>query len=98
VGTVTKHMLIRDIAGDTGYPISVVQNIVDSLVLNTTLHLSHNRKVQISGFGTFEMKRRNARVGRNPHTGDAVPIPARIIPSFEAGEKLKRDTISEKGV
>lgn len=46
-------------------------------------------KVAISGFGTFESRARKARVGRNPHTGAALNIPATRAPAFKAGKPLK---------
>ncbi|MDH3626561.1 MAG: HU family DNA-binding protein [Acidobacteriota bacterium] len=46
-------------------------------------------KVAISGFGTFEARARKARVGRNPHTGEALSIPATRAPAFKAGKPLK---------
>jgi DNA-binding protein HU-beta len=47
------------------------------------------RKVSISGFGTFEARARKARVGRNPHTGEPLEIPASRAPAFKAGKPLK---------
>jgi DNA-binding protein HU-beta len=46
-------------------------------------------KVAISGFGTFEARARKARVGRNPHTGEMLDIPASRAPAFKAGKPLK---------
>ena len=46
-------------------------------------------KVQVSGFGTFETKEREARVGRNPHTKEAIEIPATRVPAFKASKALK---------
>lgn len=70
-----------------------VSRIVASKILDVALEaigdaLAQGEKVQLTGFGTFEPKKRNARVGRNPHTREAVPIPARIIPSFKPGKDL----------
>ena len=47
------------------------------------------RKVAISGFGTFEARPRKARIGRNPHTGAALEIPASRAPAFKAGKPLR---------
>ena len=47
------------------------------------------RKVSISGFGSFEARARKARVGRNPHTGEPLEIPASRAPAFKAGKPLK---------
>jgi len=51
--------------------------------------LVRGSKVAISGFGTFEARSRKARVGRNPHTGEALSIPASRAPAFKAGKPLK---------
>ena len=51
--------------------------------------LSKNGKVTLVGFGTFTAKQREAHMGRNPQTGEAVEIAARVVPSFKAGNKLK---------
>ena len=51
--------------------------------------LSKGRKVQITGFGTFEPRKRKKRKGRNPRTGDMIEIPAARVPAFSAGKSLK---------
>ena len=52
--------------------------------------LMQNQRVQISGFGVFEVKRREARVGRNPHTKREIMIPASLQPAFKASKALKQ--------
>ena len=51
--------------------------------------LAANEKVQLVGFGTFEVKERAARVGRNPQTGETINIAAARVPTFKAGKGLK---------
>ena len=51
--------------------------------------LAKGEKVQLSGFGTFEIKEREARVGRNPHTKEAIEIPATKVPVFKPSKALK---------
>ena len=51
--------------------------------------LAANQKVQLIGFGTFEVKSRDARTGRNPSTGAPLTIPASVSPVFKAGKALK---------
>ena len=51
--------------------------------------LSDGEKVQLVGFGSFEVKKREARVGRNPKTKEAIEIPASKVPVFKAGKALK---------
>jgi len=93
--TITKEQIIHEISSDTGYSKSQINRILESLFMNVGFELSNNRRVQFNGFGTFGMKYRAARTGRNPHTKEAVPIPARIIPVFEPGENLKRLCVRE---
>ena len=51
--------------------------------------LKKGEKIQLVGFGTFEVSERAARVGRNPHTGEPMPIAASKAPKFKAGKALK---------
>jgi DNA-binding protein HU-beta len=59
-----------------------------------TEELVKNEKVQLVGFGTFDVSERAAREGRNPQTGKAMPIPASKAPRFKAGKALK-DAVNE---
>lgn len=51
--------------------------------------LAEGDKVQLIGFGTFETRRRKARSGRNPQTGEVISIPESLVPAFKPGNKLK---------
>lgn len=51
--------------------------------------LAESEKVQLVGFGSFEVKKRAARLGRNPKTKEAIEIPASVVPTFKAGKALK---------
>lgn len=84
-----KEDMIAKVARDTGYSRQVVSNIIESTLTNITFALSKGDKVQFAGFGAFEPKKRAARTGRNPHTGEKVAIPARVMPTFTAGKTLK---------
>lgn len=84
-----KEEIVANVAYDTGYRQTVVADIVESLLKNITNELSAGNKVQFMGFGTFEPKEMAARVGRNPRKNEAVQIPARIVPSFKPGNRLK---------
>lgn len=81
-----KEQIIARVSDNTGYSRAVTRKIIDSFLSDIMGNLAQRRSVQLSGFGTFEMKARAPRTGRNPHTGDAVPIPARVIPSFKPGK------------
>lgn len=83
-----KNDVIAKVCRETGFSRYIVERIVDTTLDTITESLIDGERVQFKGFGTFEPKKRNARVGRNPHTKEAVLIPARIIPSFKPGKDL----------
>jgi DNA-binding protein HU-beta len=62
---------------------------VDAVLDAITAGLKSGEKIQISGFGTFEVRHREARMGRNPRTGEPVQIKASNAPAFKAGKALK---------
>lgn len=62
---------------------------VDAFVAAVTEALKKGEKVQLVGFGTFEVRERAAREGRNPQTGEAITIKAAKVPAFKAGKALK---------
>lgn len=89
----TKDEIISKICRETWLSRNTVEGVVDTLSDTVIEALSRGKKVQITGFGTFEPKKRAARIGRNPHTGEAVPIPARVIPSFKPSKKFTEAVI-----
>lgn len=84
----TRDNIVSLISKETFLSQVAVNKVIDSLFDNIERALMRDEKVQFTGFGTFEPKRRAARIGRNPHTKEAVPIPARIVPSFKPGTRL----------
>ena len=70
------------------------ERVLNAALDAITAALTHGEKVQLSGFGTFETKEREARIGRNPHTKEEIRIPATRVPSFKASKALK-DTIAK---
>ena len=91
-----KEEVVSEVSKDTGIPRFTVDKVINSLLDNITLAMSHGKDVQFAGFGTFKPKERAARTGRNPHTNEKVPIPARVVPSFEAGKYLKNAVMKSK--
>ncbi len=65
------------------------QEVVDCVFENITKSLKSKDAVQIAGFGTFKVAKREARKGRNPQTGATIDIPARNVPKFTPGKALK---------
>ena len=84
-----KTELIASVAEKTGMTKKDAERIVSVTFDTIAQELQKGEKVQISGFGVFEVKERGARVGRNPHTKEAIQIPASKAPVFQAGKALK---------
>ena len=66
-----------------------VELIVSTVFDEITAALSRGERVELRGFGAFTVKRRNARTGRNPRTGEAVPVDEKAVPFFKAGKELR---------
>ena len=73
-----------------GYLLRVLHWCTDQ---SMTAALENGEKVQLSGFGTFEVKEREARIGRNPHTKEAIEIPATKVPVFKPSKALKDNVV-----
>mgnify|MGYP000172367574 CR=1 FL=1 len=88
-----KSDLVDALAGNTGMTKADASRAVDALFAPgkgiIAKSLKKGNRVQITGFGTFEAKKRKARTGRNPRTGEAIKIKATKTPSFRAGKGLK---------
>ena len=89
-----KTELIAAVAESAGLTKKDTERVVNACLDAITAALQQGDKVQISGFGTFEVKDREARIGRNPHTKEAIEIPATRVPSFKASQALK-DTVAK---
>jgi DNA-binding protein HU-beta len=84
-----KTELIAAAAERSGISKKDAERVLNAAIDSITASLASGEKVQISGFGIFETKDREARVGRNPHTKQAIEIPATRVPSFKASKNLK---------
>ena len=84
-----KTELIAAVAESAGLSKKDTERVVNAALDTITTALCKGEKVQISGFGTFEVKDREARVGRNPHTKEAIEIPATKVPGFKASKTLR---------
>ncbi len=93
----TKSELVEIIANKqdqiTRREAEVVVNTIFSAIGDA---LARKDRVELRGFGSFYTKQRNARVGRNPKTGDTVQVPAKVVPQFKPGKELRErvDTIT----
>lgn len=84
-----KSELIEKVASATDLTKKDASAAVEAVFDTITETLSNEEKVQIIGFGTFEVRERAARKGRNPQTGEEIQIPASKVPAFKAGKALK---------
>lgn len=85
----TKTELVEFIAEKADLTKADAGRALDAMMEGVTKGLKESGKVTLVGFGTFSAKKREARTGRNPQTGEAVEIAARVVPGFKAGNKLK---------
>ena len=89
-----KAELINAVAAATEFSKKDAEAAVTATLEAITSALKDGDKVQLVGFGSFEVKKRAARVGRNPKTNDTIEIPASVVPVFKAGKALK-DAVSK---
>jgi integration host factor subunit beta len=84
IGELNPHLYQRD-----------VERIVSTIFDEISAALSRGDRVELRGFGAFSVKQRNARLGRNPRTGDAVAVERKAVPFFKTGKQL-RDRLNGK--
>ena len=84
-----KTDLIATVAEGAGLTKKDTERVLNAAIDAITLSLAKGEKVQLSGFGTFETKEREARIGRNPRTREAVEIAATRVPTFKPSKALK---------
>jgi len=84
-----KGELIDSVAAAAGMSRADATKAVDAVLDSVTSTLSGGGSVSLVGFGTFAVKARAARMGRNPRTGEAIQIKASNVPGFKAGKALK---------
>ena len=92
----TKAELIDEVAERTGVTKREIIGIIDAVFGVIAAKLKRHEKVQISGFGTFEPRRRKARVGRNPRTQEEIKVAASWSLGFRPGKQL-RSLVSGRG-
>lgn len=66
-----------------------IERIVGTILDEITAALARGDRVELRGFGAFSVKRRAARVGRNPRTGDSVDVTEKLVPFFKTGKELR---------
>ncbi len=91
----TKAELINKIAEITGFTKKDTERFLDAFINVVTDSLQNGEEVSIVGFGKFAVSHRKARKGVNPQTGESIDIPAKDVPVFRPGKKLK-DAVAKK--
>ena len=89
-----KTELITVAAEHAGLAKKDAERVINAALDAITAALAAGDKVQLSGFGIFEVKEREARVGRTPHTKEAIDIPSTRVPAFKPSKALK-DTVAK---
>lgn len=78
IGQLNPHLYQRD-----------VERIVSTIFDEITMALARGDRVELRGFGAFSVKQRDARIGRNPRTGESVSVERKVIPFFKTGKQLR---------
>jgi len=93
----TKADLISEVSRITELSRKDAENIVNVFLDRIVDALKDGEKIELRGFGSFKLRSRNSRVGRNPRTSEAVQVPAKKVPYFKPGKDLKK-LINKAGV
>lgn len=87
--TMTKRELVIRVANKLGMTQSDVAKIIEGAFETISLNLAEGHRWELRDFGVFEVKTRASRIGRNPRTGDQVPVPERKVVTYRPGKKMK---------
>ena len=85
----TKAELVEKVSGQINLTKKQTEVVVNTVFQSITDSLSDGKKVELRGFGSFRIRERNARIGRNPKSGVQVEVPAKRVPFFKAGKELR---------
>ena len=86
----TKGDLVEAVAKELKESKAASERAVNAVLKSIKKGLKKDKKVQLVGFGTFDVRKRKARKGRNPRTGETITIKARKVVGFKAGQDLKK--------
>ncbi len=85
----TKSRLIRLLAEQKGLTAEQAKTVVETVFEEITASLERGQRVELRGFGSFGLKQRSGKTGRNPKTGEAVTVEAKQVMFFKAGKELR---------
>jgi len=92
----TKADLVERVAKEADMTKKDAEQLVEIIFDSIIASLNRGEKIELRGFGSFRVRQRNARKGRNPKTGDSVNIPAKRVAYFKPGKELKEVINQEK--
>jgi integration host factor subunit beta len=72
-----------------------IEKIVNAILDTITETLARGDRVELRGFGTFSVKKRDARTGRNPRTGEAISVTVKVVPVFKTGKEMRQRLSAE---
>jgi integration host factor subunit beta len=85
----TKADLVDEVAKNSGFTKKDAEVVVETVLESIKEALNSGDQVELRGFGSFRLRQRNPRQGRNPKTGEVVQVPAKSAPYFKLGKALK---------
>ena len=88
-GAMTKAELVAEVADMTQMSKKHAEIVVNTVFESIVDSLRSGEKIELRGFGSFRIRSRGPRMGRNPKTGDRVAVPAKLVPYFKPGKELK---------
>jgi len=88
--TLTKAEMAERLFAEVGLNKREAKEFVDAFFETIRKALEEGEQIKLSGFGNFELRSKNQRPGRNPKTGEEIPISARRVVTFRAGQRLKQ--------
>ena len=91
----TKAELVEKVANQINLTKKQTEVVVNTVFSSITDSLAEGKKVELRGVGSFRIRQRNARVGRNPKSGQKVDVPSKKVPFFKAGKEL-RELVDER--
>ena len=94
MSALTKAEMVEHLFNELGLNKREAKELVDIFFEEIRLALEHNQPVKLSGFGNFDLRDKRQRPGRNPKTGEEIPISARRVVTFKAGQKLRQQVDS----
>ena len=93
--TVTKADLVETVAEAADIPRKQADEVVQVILESIIIALRSGDKVELRGFGSFRIRQRGERIGRNPKTGEQVHVPPKKIPYFKPGKYLREELLRQ---